>query len=117
MPSKNPARHPCGFGPAMAQSLDMFDETEALPVAESPETATPTAETVVSPAAQRFESCRWRQVAEEPTPAHCTHRDVAPMAGVQTFNPEAWCLDCGFYKIRRTPKKRPSPPPQDRYYY
>jgi hypothetical protein len=101
----------------MAQSLDMFDETEALPVVESAETAAPVAETVISPAAQRFETCRWRQAAEDPTPAHCTHRDVAPMAGVQTFNPEAWCLDCGFYKVRRTPKKRPSPLPQDRYYY
>lgn len=117
MTSKNLARHPCGFDSAMAQSLDMFDETEALPVVESAETVTPPAETVLSPAAQRFDSCRWRQVAEDLTPAHCSHRDVAPMAGAQTFNAEAWCLDCGFYKVRRTPKKRPLPSPQDRYYY
>ena len=23
-----------------------------------------------------------------------------------SFNPEAWCPDCQFYKLRRTPKKR-----------
>ena len=101
----------------MAQSLDMFDETEGVPAVEPAEPVVPAAEPVASPAVQRFESCRWRQVAEDPTPAHCTHRDVAPMAGVQTFNPEAWCLECEFYKVRRTPKKRPFPPPQDRYYY
>lgn len=27
------------------------------------------------------------------------------MAGVN-FNPEAWCPDCEFFKLRRTPKKR-----------
>jgi hypothetical protein len=30
---------------------------------------------------------------------------VLPIAGT-SFNPEAWCLDCTFYKLRRTPKKR-----------
>ena len=38
------------------------------------------------------------------------------MAGA-AFTAEAWCLDCGFYKVRRTPKKRPMPSPEDRYYY
>jgi len=28
------------------------------------------------------------------------------MAGTNSFDPEAWCLDCAFYKLRRTPKKR-----------
>jgi hypothetical protein len=28
------------------------------------------------------------------------------MAGTVGFNPEAWCPDCTFYKLRRTPKKR-----------
>jgi hypothetical protein len=27
------------------------------------------------------------------------------MAGT-SFNPEAWCPDCTFFKLRRTPKKR-----------
>jgi hypothetical protein len=39
------------------------------------------------------------------------------MAGVQAFNPEAWCLECTFYKVRRTPRKRTPPPEPDRYYY
>jgi hypothetical protein len=33
------------------------------------------------------------------------HRDVLPIAGT-SFNPEAWCPDCAFFKLRRTPKKR-----------
>ncbi len=28
------------------------------------------------------------------------------MAGATGFDPEAWCPDCTFYKLRRTPKKR-----------
>ena len=32
--------------------------------------------------------------------------DVLPMAGTTGFDPEAWCPDCQFYKLRRTPKKR-----------
>jgi hypothetical protein len=55
-----------------------------------------------SPAQERFRSCRWRAQEGE----HCTHRDVLPMAGKDGFNPDAWCPDCGFYKLRRTPKKR-----------
>jgi hypothetical protein len=35
------------------------------------------------------------------------------MAGSTGFDPEAWCPDCTFYKLRRTPKKR-SP---DDYHY
>ena len=31
--------------------------------------------------------------------------DVLPLAGT-SFNPEAWCPDCQFFKLRRTPKKR-----------
>ncbi len=29
------------------------------------------------------------------------------MAGVQGFTPESWCADCGYYKAKRTPRKRP----------
>lgn len=68
-------------------------------------------------AVQRFESCRWRKAAEPGAPAHCTHRDVLPIAGATGFAPEAWCEECGFFKVRRTPRKRPSPPPDERYYY
>jgi hypothetical protein len=39
-------------------------------------------------------------------PEHCTHRDVLPMAGTNSFAPDSWCADCGFYKAKRTPRKR-----------
>jgi len=59
----------------------------------------------VSAAVARFKSCRWRRPPEE-GPECCGHRDVLPMAGTTGFDPQAWCLDCTFYKLRRTPKKR-----------
>ena len=65
-----------------------------------------------SPAVVRFKSCRWRRPPEE-GPECCGHRDVLPMAGTTGFDPEAWCPDCTFYKLRRTPKKRE---PQDYRY-
>ena len=58
-----------------------------------------------SAAVARFKSCRWRRPPEE-GPECCGHRDVLPMAGTTGFDPEAWCPDCSFYKLRRTPKKR-----------
>ncbi len=39
------------------------------------------------------------------SPAHCTHRDVLPMAGTAGFVPDSWCPDCAFYKAKRIPKK------------
>jgi hypothetical protein len=61
--------------------------------------ATPLTEAVL-----RFKSCRWRRPPEEGLEC-CVHRDVLPLAGT-SFNPEAWCPDCTFFKLRRTPKKR-----------
>jgi hypothetical protein len=58
----------------------------------------------VSAAVIKFKSCRWRRPPED-GPECCGHRDVLPIAGT-SFNPEAWCPDCAFYKLRRTPKKR-----------
>ena len=29
-----------------------------------------------------------------------------PYAGTTGFDPEAWCVDCQHYKLRRAPKKR-----------
>jgi hypothetical protein len=58
----------------------------------------------VSVAVMRFKSCRWRRPPED-GPECCGHRDVLPIAGT-SFNPEAWCPDCQFFKLRRTPKKR-----------
>ncbi len=70
-------------------------ETAAPPAAEPP---------IASPAETRFKSCRWRATPDQG--AFCTHRDVLPFAGKEGFNADSWCLECGFYKLRRTPKKR-----------
>jgi hypothetical protein len=73
---------------------------EPEPAAEpAPAPATPE----VSPAVQKFKSCRWK--ASEGG-EFCTHRDVLPFAGKEGFVAESWCPDCQFYKLRRTPKKR-----------
>jgi hypothetical protein len=63
--------------------------------------------------AVRFNSCRWQQPAEDGNAAFCTHREVKPYAGTTGFDPEAWCADCQYYKLRRAPKKRN--PDEDRY--
>jgi len=64
----------------------------------------------------RFASCRWQRAAEGDTPACCGHRDVLPMAGTTGFNPDSWCLDCGYYKVKRAPKARtPQPPDYPRW--
>jgi hypothetical protein len=59
---------------------------------------------VLSPAVEKFKSCRWRAAPEDGE--YCTHRDVLPFAGKEGFVAESWCPDCSFYKLRRTPKKR-----------
>jgi len=58
----------------------------------------------VSPAVEKFQSCRWRATPDAGD--FCTHRDVLPFAGKEGFKPESWCPECAFYKLRRTPKKR-----------
>lgn len=60
-----------------------------------------------SPAQAKFNSCRWQRAAEGDMPACCGHRDVLPMAGTTGFNPESWCPDCEYYKVKRAPKARP----------
>ena len=57
-----------------------------------------------SPAEARFKKCRFH--AESDNRTYCSNRDVLPYAGKSGFNPEAWCLECTLYKLRRTPKKR-----------
>jgi hypothetical protein len=74
--------------------------TEQPPASQAP-VETPSQ----SPAVARFKSCRWRRPPED-GPECCGHRDVLPIAGTTSFDPEAWCPDCAFYKLRRTPKKR-----------
>jgi hypothetical protein len=60
----------------------------------------------VSPAIERFRSCRWRKAQENGSPECCGHRDVLPLTGASGFDASAWCPDCGYFKLRRTPKKR-----------
>jgi hypothetical protein len=55
----------------------------------------------------RFRSCRWQQPKEDGNNNEfCTHREVKPYAGTTGFDPNAWCSDCQYYKLRRAPKKR-----------
>jgi hypothetical protein len=88
-----------------------MDDIKYAPGApEEPKTAAPEAQPApsdspaVSPAVEKFQSCRWRATPEQGE--FCTHRDVLPFAGKEGFNAESWCPECGFYKLRRTPKKR-----------
>jgi hypothetical protein len=80
----------------------------AAATSEPPVEAAPVATElpVLSPAAQRFKTCRWQQPAEGGSTEFCTHREVKPYAGTGSFDPEAWCGDCQHYKLRRVPKKR-----------
>jgi hypothetical protein len=84
------------------------DAGRAISTAPAPaEPAAATSDkTQTSPAHARFISCRWQQPAEEGNAAFCTHREVKPYAGTTGFDPDAWCGDCQYYKLRRTPKKR-----------
>ena len=83
----------------------MSDPFTPLPPPPAESGPSPVDEPSVSPAVARFKSCRWRRPPED-GPECCGHRDVLPMAGSTGFDPEAWCPDCQFYKLRRTPKKR-----------
>jgi hypothetical protein len=64
----------------------------------------PPASPALSPAVEKFQSCRWRATPEDGE--FCTHRDVLPFAGKEGFKADSWCPECSFYKLRRTPKKR-----------
>ncbi len=93
----------------MMDDIKNFAPAAALPdtgsaATDAPAAAAPTAEETLSPAAQRFKSCRWRATPDQGE--FCTHRDVLPFAGKEGFTADSWCGDCGFYKLRRTPKKR-----------
>jgi hypothetical protein len=79
------------------------DAAAAAAPADQPSAPAP-APAPVSPAVEKFRSCRWRATPEDGE--FCTHRDVLPFAGKEGFVAESWCPDCAFYKLRRTPKKR-----------
>ena len=84
----------------------MSDPVGAPPPMAEPSGATERVEApVLSEAVAKFKSCRWRRPPED-GPECCGHRDVLPIAGTTGFDPQAWCPDCSFYKLRRTPKKR-----------
>jgi hypothetical protein len=70
----------------------------------APSTLDSPSSTPLSEATIKFKSCRWRRPPED-GPECCGHRDVLPIAGIN-FKPDAWCPDCAFFKLRRTPKKR-----------
>jgi len=90
----------------MSSMSDPFGTSNPAPGAPAaPAGEATTANVEMSPAVARFKSCRWRRPPED-GPECCGHRDVLPMAGTTGFDPEAWCTDCAFYKLRRTPKKR-----------
>ncbi|HWF84187.1 MAG TPA: hypothetical protein VG222_05055 [Vicinamibacterales bacterium] len=89
----------------MADSLP-FPSSSPMPgTAPAPHKEPDADAPVVSAAVAKFKSCRWRRPPED-GPECCGHRDVLPMAGTSGFDAEAWCPDCTFYKLRRTPKKR-----------
>ena len=82
--------------------------------AAAPSPAPATSDNPQSAAWVRFRSCRWQQPAENGNQEFCTHREVKPYAGMQGFDPDAWCPECQYYKLRRSPKKRE---PRDEYSY
>ena len=86
--------------PQLSPGPDRNTSDPANP-AERP-AATPVSESLI-----KFRSCRWR--CDPDDGAFCTHRDVLPFAGKEGFVADSWCPDCGFYKLRRTPKKREYP--------
>lgn len=86
--------------PKAPQAESPAPETTSIPV-------TPvTSDNPESAAGVRFRSCRWMQKEEDGNQAFCTHREVKPYAGTQGFDPEAWCPECQYYKLRRAPRKR-----------
>jgi hypothetical protein len=94
---------PFSPGPSPAQAT-------AEPATEAPAVngAPVTSDNPQSAAFVRFGSCRWQEPADKETGAvaFCTHREVKPYAGTQSFDADAWCPDCQYYKLRRAPKKR-----------
>jgi hypothetical protein len=92
----------------------------AEPSTDSTSSGAPVADAGVAPAVPvslghtRFNSCRWQQPIDEGNAAFCTHREVKPYAGTTGFDPDAWCGECQYYKLRRAPKKRT---PADDYSY
>jgi hypothetical protein len=92
------------YGPAVWPPADEIPAPESADTSVADPPAQAGDSPALSPAVERFQSCRWRATPD--AGGFCTHRDVLPFAGKEGFNPESWCPECGFYKLRRTPKKR-----------
>ena len=90
------------FAPIAA--LPPTDDQAELPAAPADVQPLSSDTAVASPAIEKFKSCRWRATPD--VGEFCTHRDVLPFAGKEGFVADSWCPECGFYKLRRTPKKR-----------
>lgn len=102
----DPKRDDAPFVPPAGDDAGTPASGEALPAGQP---ATPSAEakvqdpTRLTPAWARFRSCRWRSDPEDGE--FCTHRDVLPYAGKEGFNPESWCPDCPYFKLKRVARK------------
>jgi len=103
---------PAASWPAEARGAKLDTADDTVPAADA---RTVEEQPAASPAAERFQSCRWRATPDAGD--YCTHRDVLPFAGKEGFNAESWCLECGFYKLRRTPKKRERDQDRSDYLY
>jgi hypothetical protein len=98
---------PLSPGPSPGTVSDSVTESGA-PAAPAADAPVVTSDNPQSAAFVRFGSCRWQEPADKDTGsvAFCTHREVKPYAGTAGFDPNAWCSDCQYYKLRRAPKKR-----------
>jgi len=94
------------FQPEGRPSPDEVARTsDQSPAAVAPPVQAGTSVPPVSEAVVKFRSCRWRRPPDEGVEC-CGHRDVLPIAGTASFDAEAWCPDCAYFKLRRVPKKR-----------
>jgi hypothetical protein len=101
----NFSNHPGLPGADARAGVSSAPAAEAAP-ATSASPIPVTSDNPQSAAFVRFGSCRWQQPAESGNTAFCTHREVKPYAGTAGFDPDAWCPECQYYKLRRAPKKK-----------
>jgi hypothetical protein len=87
--------------PYMSNEL-RFDPFDVTPAAAGPG---PVEGPGLTPSLERFYACRWHKLADAGVAAHCTHRDVLPIAGTAGFSADAWCTDCDCFKVRRLPRR------------
>src|SRR5262245_10533389 len=99
MATRSRSSHPTNSAPGRRWRSEL-DSSFNNPDGLGPDAPPADGDTALSPAAERFQSCRWRKAPEDGVAAHCTHRDVLPMTGTAGFVPESWCADCAFYKAK-----------------